>query len=85
MWYSPLGFLITFIFGLLVSYLFRLFIKDQDDDLDADLFFPVIARRIRERRRHDVENEEESLGRKYPFSDAIHRKDSVTDKICTKL
>lgn len=85
MWYSPLGFLITFIFGLLISNLSRLFIKDQNDDLDANLFFPVIARRIRERQRNDIENEGNSpLDRKYSFSD-VHRKDSVTDKICTKL
>lgn len=86
MWYSPLGFLITFIFGLVISNLSRLFIKHQDEHLDTDLFFPVIARRIQERRRNDEENEGNSpLDRKYSFSDVIHGKDNATDKICTKL
>lgn len=86
MWYSPLGFLITFIFGLLVSNLFRLCFKNQKDELDANLFFPVIARRIRYRRHNDIENEGSSpLDRKYSFSDVIPGKDNSADKICTKL
>lgn len=86
MWYSPLGFLITFILGLLVSNLSRVFIKNQNDELDANLFFPVIARRIRYRRHNDIENEGNSpLDRKYSFSDVNHGKDGVADKICTKL
>ncbi|XP_011881261.1 PREDICTED: putative sodium-dependent multivitamin transporter isoform X2 [Vollenhovia emeryi] len=86
MWYSPIGFLITFILGLLVSYLSRLFIKNETDDLDANLFFPVIARRIRARQGNDVGSEgNSSLDRKYSFSDVIHGKDNAADKICTKL
>lgn len=87
MWYAPLGFLITFILGLIISGLSRLFIKNQNNKLDPNLFFPVIARRIRYRRRNDVEINDVTnytLERKYSFSNIIHKSDSA-DKICTKL
>ncbi|XP_072762274.1 putative sodium-dependent multivitamin transporter [Anoplolepis gracilipes] len=87
MWYAPLGFLITFIVGLIISGLSRLFIKDQNDKLDPNLFFPVIARRIRYRRRKDEELNDianYALEKKYSFSKTIHQKDS-DDKMCTKL
>ncbi|EFN89062.1 putative sodium-dependent multivitamin transporter [Harpegnathos saltator] len=54
MWYCPLGFLITFVVGLVVSNLFHLCNKNQNDDLDLKLFFPLVARRIRYRRSTDV-------------------------------
>lgn len=54
MWYCPLGFLITFVLGLIVSTVCNLLAKDQSDDLDPDLFFPLLARRIRYRRRTNV-------------------------------
>ncbi|XP_018397564.1 PREDICTED: putative sodium-dependent multivitamin transporter [Cyphomyrmex costatus] len=86
MWYSPLGFLITFMLGLIISNLSRLFFKTQNDELDTNLFFPVLARRIRYRRCMDVENERSSsLNRKYSLNDIIHGKDGAADKICTKL
>ncbi|XP_011686228.1 PREDICTED: putative sodium-dependent multivitamin transporter [Wasmannia auropunctata] len=86
MWYSPLGFLITFVLGLLVSNLSRLFMKNPNDEVDANLFFPVIARRIRYRRRNDIENEGSSpLDRKYSLNEIIHGKDDASNKICTKL
>ncbi|XP_011686235.1 PREDICTED: putative sodium-dependent multivitamin transporter isoform X2 [Wasmannia auropunctata] len=76
MWYSPLGFLITFFFGLLISNLSRLFIKNQNNELDINLFFPMIARRIRSRRCNIITNEENSLlNRKYSFSGVIHGED----------
>ncbi|KAG5308544.1 SC5A8 protein, partial [Pseudoatta argentina] len=86
MWYSPLGFLITFILGLIISNISRLFFKKQNDELDTNLFFPVLARRIRYRRCMDVENERSSssLSRKYSLNDIIG-KDDAADKICTKL
>jgi len=86
MWYSPLGFIITFILGLLISNLSRLFIKNENDELDTNLFFPVIARRIRYRRRKDIMNGGRlPLDRKYSISDVINEKDNATDKICTRL
>ncbi|XP_014469743.1 PREDICTED: putative sodium-dependent multivitamin transporter isoform X2 [Dinoponera quadriceps] len=54
MWYCPLGFVLTFVLGLIVSNLIHLFKKDQKDDLDPDLFFPIVARRIRYRQRTDI-------------------------------
>jgi len=59
MWYSLIGFLLTFVFGLLISNLSRLFIKNQNDELDTNLFFPVIARRIHHR-RNNIQNEGKS-------------------------
>ena len=87
MWYAPLGFLITFFLGLLISGLSRLCTKRRNDDLDPNLFFPVIARRIRYRRSCndvdiiDVANY--TLERRYSFNNAIHDNDSV-EKIGTK-
>ncbi|XP_012235172.2 putative sodium-dependent multivitamin transporter [Linepithema humile] len=81
MWYCPLGFLITFILGLFISSLSRLLIKGQSKELDLNLFFPLIARRIRYRRRADV-NE---LRRKYPFSNICEIRENSSDEIGTKL
>jgi len=86
MWYAPLGFLITFILGLFISGLFRLFIKDQNDKLDPNLFFPVIARRIYYRRRRDIAIDDiasYTLESKYSFN-TIQKNDSV-DKSGTKI
>ncbi|GAB1867003.1 Putative sodium-dependent multivitamin transporter [Camponotus japonicus] len=86
MWYAPLGFLITFILGLFISGLFRLFIKDQNDKLDPNLFFPVIARRIYYRRRRDIAIDDiasYTLESKYSFN-TIQKNDNV-DKSGTKI
>ncbi|XP_011171988.2 putative sodium-dependent multivitamin transporter [Solenopsis invicta] len=85
MWYSPLGFLITFILGLLISNLSRLFSKKQKDKLDPNLYFPVISRRIRYRRNKIEDDGISPLDRKYSFNDEIYEKDNNIDKICTKL
>ncbi|XP_029178699.1 uncharacterized protein LOC114946402 [Nylanderia fulva] len=80
MWYAPLGFLITFILGLIISGLSRLFIKNQNNKLDPNLFFPVIARRICYRRRNDVEINDVAnytLERKYSFSNMIHKSNKI--------
>lgn len=71
----------TFVLGLLVSNLFRLFAKDQAE-LDSNLFFPVIARRIQSR-RHEVESND-NAERKYSFTNMICDEDRV-DKLDTKL
>lgn len=87
MWYAPLGFLITFFFGLFISGLCRLVFKNQNDKLDPNLFFPVIARRIRYRQQREAEINDVAnytLQRKYSFSNAADKNDSI-DKICTKL
>ena len=74
----------TFILGLLVSNLSRLFIKNQNDEIDTNLFFPMIARRIRHRRHNNKKNKENSpLSRRYSHSDVIYKKDE-TDKIYKK-
>ncbi|XP_018354072.1 PREDICTED: putative sodium-dependent multivitamin transporter isoform X1 [Trachymyrmex septentrionalis] len=79
MWYSLLGFLITFLVGLLISNLSRLFIQNQNSQLDTNLFFPVIARRIRCRRCNNIENEENfPLDTTCSFSDV---KDDAVHKI----
>ncbi|XP_011704411.1 PREDICTED: putative sodium-dependent multivitamin transporter [Wasmannia auropunctata] len=86
MWYSPLGFLITFLLGLLVSNLSHLFIKNQNDQLDINLFFPVVARRIHSKRRNKTAIEESfSLDRRYSLSNVIHGIDDAAVKIHTKL
>ncbi|XP_011699610.1 PREDICTED: putative sodium-dependent multivitamin transporter [Wasmannia auropunctata] len=86
LWYPPIGFLITFLLGMLVSNLSGLFIKNQNNELDINLFFPVIARRICSRRRNDIAIEKSSsLDRRYSVSDVIHEKDNAADKIDTKL
>ncbi|KAG5318922.1 SC5A8 protein, partial [Pseudoatta argentina] len=57
----------------------RLFIKNQNDELDTNLFFPMIARRIRHRRHNNKKNKENSLlNRRYFHSD---EKADATDKI----
>ncbi|EZA62320.1 hypothetical protein DMN91_010630 [Ooceraea biroi] len=82
MWYSVLGFLITFILGLLVSMLSRAINKKQTVDLDPNLFFPVIARRMRSKQSADVEiidgcNAQE---KKYSFNAVCEN-----EKMSTKL
>ncbi|XP_011686243.1 PREDICTED: putative sodium-dependent multivitamin transporter isoform X3 [Wasmannia auropunctata] len=57
LWYPFLGFIITFLLGLFVSNLSRLFLKNQNNKLDINLFFPVVARRIHFRRCKDEKNE----------------------------
>lgn len=85
MWYSPLGFLITFILGLFVSNLSRLFTKDQSDELDPNLFFPLIARRIRYRRRIEEElNDITSYTLNKEFNNLDFDKDNA-DHIGTRL
>lgn len=54
-WYSAISFVITFIIGLAVSYLSRSMYDDQDAELDPDLFFPFVAKRIRRRRERQIE------------------------------
>ncbi|XP_011699583.1 PREDICTED: putative sodium-dependent multivitamin transporter [Wasmannia auropunctata] len=86
MWHCPIGFLITFLLGLLVSNLSRLFVINQNDEIDTNLFFPVIARRIHSRRRDKITNKgNSSLDRRYSLSDVIHEKDDAADKICAQL
>ncbi|XP_014225600.1 putative sodium-dependent multivitamin transporter [Trichogramma pretiosum] len=50
-WYSVIGFAITIIVGILVSYIIRATHGNFNDELDPELFFPVIAKRIRKRRQ----------------------------------
>ncbi|XP_046741740.1 putative sodium-dependent multivitamin transporter isoform X2 [Diprion similis] len=50
MWYSAIGFLVTFLVGLLVSNVGRIVMKEEQPELDPDLFIPWVADRIRKRR-----------------------------------
>lgn len=51
MWYAPIGFLMTFIFGLGLSYCLNRIYKEPKVGLDTNLFFPLIGERIRHRNR----------------------------------
>ncbi|XP_071873914.1 putative sodium-dependent multivitamin transporter isoform X1 [Bombus fervidus] len=51
MWYAPIGFLITFIIGLGLSYCLDRIYKEPKVGLDTNLFFPLIGERIRRRNR----------------------------------
>ncbi|XP_014206986.1 putative sodium-dependent multivitamin transporter [Copidosoma floridanum] len=55
MWYSAIGFIITMVIGYAVSHLSRIFNKKDADELDPDLFFPFVSRRIKRRRQHLTE------------------------------
>ncbi|XP_015514250.1 putative sodium-dependent multivitamin transporter isoform X1 [Neodiprion lecontei] len=50
MWYSAIGFLVTFLVGWLVSNVERIVMKEEQPELDPDLFIPWLAGRIRKRR-----------------------------------
>lgn len=49
LWYSPLGFAITVIFGLVISNIFRILTTEVPRQLNSDLFTPMVANRIRNR------------------------------------
>ncbi|XP_043259274.1 putative sodium-dependent multivitamin transporter [Colletes gigas] len=74
MWYGPLGFVLTFVVGLTLSYCLKLLFKKQKVELDPNLFFPIIGNRIRRRHKQSSEiNECEtprdtSTHKKYIFS-----------------
>ncbi|XP_043276409.1 putative sodium-dependent multivitamin transporter [Venturia canescens] len=53
MWYSPIGFIMTLVVGLIVSYFDRLVFKQDRVYLDPDLFFPIIGKRLRKDRQID--------------------------------
>jgi len=77
MWYSLLGFLITFVLGLVISILSRLLSKGQSKKVDLNLFFPLIARRIEYKRRADIN----AFERKYPLNDICEDRESVETKL----
>ncbi|OXU26138.1 hypothetical protein TSAR_003324 [Trichomalopsis sarcophagae] len=56
-WYSAIGFVITMFIGIVISYLTRAMCKKEDDELDPDLFFPFIAKRMRKRMQFQAEME----------------------------
>lgn len=80
MWYCPIGFAITFVIGLLVSWIGIIVCGRDDEVKDPDLFFPVIANRMRKREIQEPLSPYE-MSRKYEFS-----ADSIkSDKSSTKL
>ncbi|XP_011501299.1 PREDICTED: putative sodium-dependent multivitamin transporter isoform X2 [Ceratosolen solmsi marchali] len=54
-WYSAIGFMITIIIGIVTSYISRLLYNNHNDRLDPDLFFPIVAKFIRQRRQCQTE------------------------------
>lgn len=71
MWYGPLGFVLTFIIGLSLSYCWKLLFKEPKVELDPNLFFPIIGNRIRRRHRNILEANENDTPkdqRKYMFT-----------------
>lgn len=83
MWYCPLGFLTTFVIGLLLSFGFKRIFNEQKVEPDPNLYFPVIANRIRRRIEENQPSNDSGAPRKYLFTaNAIN--DSVTsDKYST--
>ena len=80
MWYCPLGFVITFVIGLLVSWITNLVGKEDKEMKNPDLFFPVIGNRMRRSRRQNSVSAYE-LSRKYIFE----VESNVSEKSSTKL
>lgn len=72
MWYAPLGFLITVIVGLLVSNIVRCMFRRTQKELDPNLFFPVIGKRLRKKQSLHIEcsefTEHNKVQGKYKFN-----------------
>ncbi|XP_076236183.1 putative sodium-dependent multivitamin transporter [Calliopsis andreniformis] len=92
MWYCPLGFVMTVIMGLLLSYCWKLIFKEESVELDPDLYFPIIGNRIRRRRQHILETNENEVSRntatqrKYIFSTNSSKEvDNINNVTTTKL
>ncbi|XP_033333875.1 putative sodium-dependent multivitamin transporter [Megalopta genalis] len=56
MWYCPIGSVVSFAVGLFASWILNVFFKEQPKELDPDLFNPIKARAMRQRRKNN-ENE----------------------------
>ncbi|XP_051176176.1 putative sodium-dependent multivitamin transporter isoform X4 [Leptopilina boulardi] len=56
MWYSPIGFIVAFVIGLFISWLENIVRKEPKELKDPDLFFPVIAKCMRRKRRLSAYN-----------------------------
>lgn len=76
MWYSAIGFFITFAIGLLVSNLARIILKEEKPELDPDLFVPWLAARVRARQSSLSNLEKVNLDRRTTPSKYIFNKDS---------
>lgn len=74
MWYCPLGFVITFVIGLFLSFCLNRMLKKPKVELDLNLYFPLVAKRIRRKRREPSETSEKEVSkntitrRKYIFT-----------------
>ncbi|XP_029046788.2 putative sodium-dependent multivitamin transporter [Osmia bicornis bicornis] len=74
MWYCPLGFVLTFVIGLLLSVCINRMFKKPKVELDINLFFPLVGERIRRRRERILESSEDDVPkdnttqRKYVFT-----------------
>lgn len=73
MWYCPLGFVLTFVIGLLLSVCLNHMFKKPKVELDVNLFFPLVGERIRRKRERILESNDDvpkdnTAQRKYIFT-----------------
>ncbi|CAK9818230.1 Putative sodium-dependent multivitamin transporter [Anthophora plagiata] len=89
MWYGPLGFVMTFVIGLLLSYCLKQIFQERKVELDDNLFFPIVGKRIRCRREQTTginENEvpkHTTAHKKYVFT--IKNTESTEEINTTKV
>lgn len=71
MWYSPIGFIITLVLGLVVSYFGRLVLKERRRHLDPDLFFPIVGKRLR--RHREIDNGDSASDKNIADGDSLKK------------
>lgn len=54
MWYCPLGFLTSLIFGFVASHVLRIFFKEEAIQMNPDLLVPPLASRLRRRQNKSL-------------------------------
>ncbi|XP_057335777.1 putative sodium-dependent multivitamin transporter [Microplitis mediator] len=74
LWIAPIGLAITIVIGWITSNLLQCFGIDRvKENLDPDLFFPFIAKRIRNRRKNEREVDfDETNLQKYQFNQNVN-------------
>ncbi|KAK2578004.1 hypothetical protein KPH14_008433 [Odynerus spinipes] len=90
MWYGPLGFLITFFVGLLVSNIAQYVFKQPQNELDPNLFFPIIGKRMSTKQCLNLECNESVKSKtkvqgKYIFNANVEDETEHSDKINTNV
>lgn len=54
MWYCPIGSVLSFVAGWIFSWIFDLISKKERQELNPDLFTPILASRVRKRRSKNI-------------------------------